>query len=145
MIGPGMLTVSGLLARIRRLSYPPVTLEEIQRELGRATAHIIAAMRQLKEELKMANDTLDRLVQEVEETRGAIASAVVYIKGVPGLVRQAVDDALANNPGLDLGVLQTLADDLDASQAELVTAIQTGSEPQPAPEPEQPADGGTEP
>lgn len=57
---------------------------------------------------------LSKLTQEVRETRGAIESAKATLAGVAHAIRQYKTDQVA---------LDKLADDLDAMQGELATAI----------------------
>lgn len=59
---------------------------------------------------------LDRLTNEVSETRGALQSAIVLIQGF----KAALDAAIAaGNPA----ALEALSDSLDEGQAELAAAV----------------------
>ncbi len=72
------------------------------------------------------------LVEEVNQSRGLIASMATFVRGVPALVRQAVQEALAANPGLsaeDLSALTEAADSLDAGQADILSAMQANQVP----------------
>jgi type II secretory pathway component PulM len=66
---------------------------------------------------------LDALTREVEETRTVADSAIVLLKNLAQMIRDNVGNA---------GALTKLANDLDAKQAELATAI---TENTPAEEP----------
>jgi len=57
---------------------------------------------------------LDRLTAEVAETKTVIDSALVLIRSIPQLIRDA---------GTDPAALKALADELDAKQAELAAAV----------------------
>lgn len=69
---------------------------------------------------------LDRLKKEVAETRGVAASAVAALTAIPQLIRDAVAAAVEKANG-DASVVEaemtTLADDLDAAQADIAGAI----------------------
>jgi len=76
---------------------------------------------------------LDPLTAEVTETVGVIQSAITLINGIAGRIQDAVDAALAANPGVDLAALETLRTDLDASSSALAAAVaaNTPADPQP--------------
>lgn len=57
---------------------------------------------------------LDRLTQEVAETKGAADSAIALLTGLGDYIRANVSDQAA---------LNALADDLDAKQAEIAAAV----------------------
>lgn len=59
---------------------------------------------------------VDRMKQEVAETRGAIESGIAFIKSLIQKIRDLRDDPAA---------LTALADDLDAQQKALAEAIAT--------------------
>lgn len=71
----------------------------------------LAIINQNVEDMQM---DITRLTREVEETRGAIDSAVKLIKETANAIRQYKTDQVA---------LEKLADDLDASQNALASAI----------------------
>lgn len=100
------------------------TLENHLTEQRRQLMEIKAALKRAEENYMAENPVIQRIVDEVEQTRGAVASAVVFIKAVPDMIRQAVTEALATNPGADLSRLEGLAESLDAAQSELTAAMQ---------------------
>lgn len=57
---------------------------------------------------------LDRLTQEVLDTKGAADSAIALLTGLGDYIRANVSDSAA---------LNALADDLDAKQAEIAAAV----------------------
>ena len=76
------------------------------------------------------HEQVERLLREVSETKGQNASILKFIKGVPMLIRNAVDEALAANPSLtpeDLAAFTAAADDLDNGQQEISAAIEENS------------------
>lgn len=86
----------------------------------------------LIERNKFMNEQLARLLKEVSETKGQNASILAFARGVPDLVRKAVDAALAANPSLtpeDLAAVSQAADDLDAGQQEIAAAINANPAP----------------
>jgi hypothetical protein len=86
---------------------------------------------QLTQGIAEMSAALDRLTAEVTEVKGVAASATAALQAVPGLIRQAVADALANGPDAAAmeASLNSLADDLDASIAPLAQAIQANPGP----------------
>lgn len=72
----------------------------------------------------LMSEALDRIKREVAETRGVANSAIQAFSSIPQLIRDAVAEANANGGSLDQA-LNALADELDASQADLALAIQT--------------------
>jgi hypothetical protein len=123
-------------------------IEALQPALRKALVPVLDALSGVSNNLKnqertMAEvkDLIAKLTREVAETRTLIGSAVAFIQGVPGLIRAAVEEALAANQNLtpeDLVAVSDAADQLDAGQAELTAALTSGTEepPAPAPEPE---------
>ena len=86
-----------------------------------------------------AEAALEKLTTEVSETRTVIASAVTYIKGVPGVVQAAVDEALATAGLNDLTPEQEaafagIATSLDEGQQEVIAAL-TENTPTKPPQP----------
>jgi chromosome segregation ATPase len=119
-------------------------LTERHDALDAKLTRIIDAQARAEEEQMAQNEAVQRLVQEVAETRGQVNSMVTFVRGVPDLVRAAVQEALAANPALspeDLAAITQAADDLDAAQGEIVSALNANSggaepsEPEPAPAP----------
>ena len=96
-------------------------------------------------------EILDRIEREGQETKdqieqllSTVQSAVTAIAAFPARVREAVDEALRNNPGADLGALTSVADELDAEQARmdsakeaLQAALDTANQVEQGPEPGQ--------
>lgn len=72
---------------------------------------------------------LAKLTTEVAETRGAIASAVTYIKGVPALI-QAVRDELDLSPDQE-ATFDAFVASMDAGQQEVIDALSTNPTPAP--------------
>jgi hypothetical protein len=132
-------------------------LQRVKEKLGRVLTN------QARQEKRMATaqETIDRLVAEHAESRAEIGetltsvqAAVALIQDFPNKVRTAVEEALRNNPGVDLSAVTAVADELDAQQGALDTAQQAldaavaaaqaptttpepiEPEPSPAPEPE---------
>lgn len=112
---------ASILLRLISLEQRVMSLQSEQR---RSLNEIRTALKRAEENQMATNPVIQRLVDEVEQTRGAVASAAVFIRSVPDLIRQAVTDALATNPGADLSNLEGLAESLDAAQAELTSAMQ---------------------
>lgn len=84
------------------------------------------------ERISKMEANLARLLKEVSETKGQNASILAFARGVPDLVRKAVDAALAANPSLtpeDLAAVSQAADDLDAGQQEIAAAINANPAP----------------
>lgn len=76
------------------------------------------------------NETILRMLREARETKDVLASAAVFIRGVPGLLREAILKALDANKNLteaDLAEMAAIADELDAGQAVIVAAIAEGT------------------
>jgi transcriptional regulator of heat shock response len=123
----------------------PEELRKISRQLRR----VLENQQRQEELMSTQQEVLDRIQREVAESRAetaetltAIQSAVAYIQSVPQLVREAVDAALAANPGADLTPLTQLADDLDQQQGQLDqaqlglnAALSTSQAPPPEIEP----------
>jgi hypothetical protein len=89
-----------------------------------------SALADLREEIATMNEVLGRLLTETRETRGKLDSATTFIRGVPELIRAAIEKALRDNPSLsaeDLAAISAAADDLDAGQAEIDAAIAEGA------------------
>lgn len=106
-----------------------------------ATDRILRALRRLEGEVNEMKEVVDRLVKEVQETRGQVASMAAFVRGVPELVRAAVSEALATHPGLnpeDLVAISTAADELDAAQAEILAAMGVVAPQEPVSEPAEP-------
>jgi hypothetical protein len=95
------------------------------------TDRILASLEQLHLRGGVMADELARLIQEVAETKTVMQASAVLIKK---LAQQIRDNA--GNPA----ALKALADDLDAQQAELGSAIteNTPAEEPPAEEPANP-------
>jgi hypothetical protein len=82
------------------------------------------------------NEHVTRLIDEVAQTRGQVASIAAFVRGVPDLVRAAVQEALAANPGLnpeDLAAITSAADELDAAQSEILAAMESTRPASPTP------------
>lgn len=135
----------------------PGALRGISRQLERVLSH----QHTQEESMATLQEAIDRLAQdftahkaETAQLLTGVQSAVAFIQGVPAMVRKAVDDALAANPGADLTPLTQMAADLEAEQPQLdaaqlalngaLTAAQTPvqtptgtgtTEPAPAPTP----------
>jgi hypothetical protein len=136
----------------------PLALERLLRSQH---LQILAALQRVKEQQMALTEQVRHLVEEVNQSRGLVASMATFVRGVPALIRQAVQEALAANPGLsteDLAALSQAADDLDAGQADILSAMQanqvagenTGVPPERTEmggtvEPVQPQEGGVVP
>lgn len=123
-------------------------LQRVEEKLGRVLTN------QARQEKRMATaqETIDRLVREHAESRAEIGetltsvqSAVALIQDFPNKVRAAVEEALRNNPGVDLSAVTAVADELDsqqgalnAAQEALDAAVAAATAPAPAPEPVEP-------
>lgn len=92
-------------AIIERLEHQHTLLHEIN---GRIT-HMSAA--------------LDRLTQEVADSRSATQSLITLVEGLAQQIRDNVDDSDA---------LNKLADDLDAQQQEIAAAVTANTSPDTA-------------
>lgn len=72
---------------------------------------------------------IDELTQEVAEEETIIDSAIVFIKGVPGLIQTAVDAALAQGATpSQLAQITALKDKLDAKGKAIEAALQPPTE-----------------
>ena len=125
-------------------------LSRLERKVDRFRSEQQHHHSQQEENMSQVRDALEHLRREVVETRGAMNSAIAFIKGVPGLIRAAVVEALDANPDLteeDLAAITEAANTLDSSQGDLVEALNAnsgdGQQPatpappvEPAPEPE---------
>jgi chromosome segregation ATPase len=83
----------------------------------------------LKERIRRMSAALDRLTQEVAETRSVNDSLLTLLAGLSEQIR--------DNAGNE-DALNDLADQLDAEQTRLAAAVEEnsgGGEPQPEPEP----------
>lgn len=74
------------------------------------------------------SEGLNRIVREVAEMRGVAASAVLALSSVPQLIRDAVTAAVGDAAALE-SKLNELADQLDATQADLAGAINANPGP----------------
>jgi hypothetical protein len=93
---------------------------------------ILKALKGIKEQQMALTQQVAHLIEEVNQSRGLVASMATFVRGVPALVRQAVQEALAANPGLspdDLSALTEAADSLDAGQADILSALQSNQVP----------------
>jgi len=98
-----------------------------------------------------AQEIIDRVAREVAESKAetqqtlaGIQKVLTYMVRIPDIVRKAVEDALAANPGADLSALTQVAEELDAQQAEMdaaQTAIDAALESAPAAPPVEPESG----
>lgn len=79
-----------------------------------ALAGIQQSLHNINQRLHPMSAALDRLTQEVSETKSAIQSAITLIQGLAQQIRDNVDDSAA---------LTALADDLDAQQTSLAQAV----------------------
>lgn len=114
------------------------TLDHVLRRLDKSlrlqeesSRQILDALRRAKEQQMALTEQVRHLVEEVNQSRGLIASMATFVRGVPGLIRQAVNEAVAEG-GLspeDLAAISQAADDLDASQAEILSAMQANAVP----------------
>lgn len=102
--------------------WDPEALAAIRRKLDR----VLNQLKRQEESMATAQEALDQITREIEESRAEVAETleavqktVTFIQGVPALVRTAVDEALANNPGADLSALTQLAAELDRQQGQL--------------------------
>lgn len=98
------------------------TTEVLLNRVGR----LITQLDRQERQMSQVTNALDRLKKEVREERTVLDSAIAYIKGVPDVVRKAVEDALAANPGLsaeDLGAITDAADELDKGQQDVIAAL----------------------
>lgn len=93
-------------------------------EINRKLEHNHELLHQIKEGMLIMSAALDRLTQEVAETKTAVASVLTL---VAGLAQQIRDNA--ENPA----ALEALADDLDASQKEIADAITANTPETPTP------------
>jgi 50S ribosomal subunit-associated GTPase HflX len=73
-------------------------------------------------ELKKMSEALDRLTNEVEQSRAATDSVLTLVQGLADQIREAVDNE-------DDDALIALADDLDEQQARIAEAV-TANTPQ---------------
>ncbi len=72
----------------------------------------------------MPNPALDAIIAQVQATDEVLASATLYIKGVPGLIDAAVAKALQNGAtAAELQPLTQLSADLKAKSQETTDAI----------------------
>ncbi len=100
-------------------------LERIQASLDR----VLLNQRTQERRMSEAQEILDRVAREVaeskaetQETLTAVQKVLAYMVRIPDIVRKAVEDALAANPGADLSSLTQVAEELDAQQADLNNA-----------------------
>lgn len=90
-----------------------------------------ARMERMEGKMATNQEILDRLVTEGAETAAKLdqllasnEAARADIATFGDRLKQAVADAIANNPGIDLTAAAKVADDLDALQARMETARQ---------------------
>jgi chromosome segregation ATPase len=90
-----------------------------------------ARMERMERQMATNQEILDRLVAEGTETTAKVdlllasnEAARADIATFGDRLKQAVADALAANPGIDLTAAAKVADDLDALQARMETARQ---------------------
>ena len=91
-------------------------------ELNQKLEHLHELMHQIKERLITMSAALDRLTQEVSETKDAVASVLALVQGLADQIRNNSDDPAA---------LEKLADDLDAAQQEIAAAVAANTPAQP--------------
>ncbi len=76
----------------------------------------------------MANKVIDDLIDEITEVEGVVDSAVVYIEGVPALIKAAVDAAISNGATAEeLAPVSALGAELKAKGAALKSAIEANA------------------
>jgi chromosome segregation ATPase len=91
-------------------------------ELNQKLEHLHELMHQIKERLIVMSAALDRLTQEVSETKDAVASVLALVQGLADQIRDNAEDPAA---------LNKLADDLDAAQQEIAAAVAANTPAQP--------------
>ena len=106
----------------------PLALARIGPLLTAHSKAVTSLLNLLQEYLKMAAE-IDALTTEVTETVGIIQSAVTLINGISARIQEAVDAALAANPGADLTPLVALTTDLNASSEALAAAVTANTPP----------------
>lgn len=90
-------------------------------ELKRMLEHNEWLLHRILERIATMSAALDRITQEVAETKTAIDSALTLIAGLAQQIRDLSTDPAA---------LNALADELDAKQAEIAAAV-TANTPTP--------------
>jgi hypothetical protein len=93
---------------------------------------VLSKISTLSRKGSVMNAAVEKLVQEVSESRTVVDSAVVLIGGL----KAALDEAIANN---DMSALEALAADLDSQQAALAQAVQANTPAAPVDVPVNPA------
>ena len=93
------------------------TLRTVSLEVSRLTMLVNLQI----ERINVMSAALDRLTQEVAETKTAVESAITLIDGLADQIRDLKDDPAA---------LEALADELDAQQAAIAAAV-TANTPTP--------------
>ena len=80
------------------------------------------------------NQAILDLRDEVTQTVGIAASAAAIIRGIPGVVQAAIDQALADGASQEVvDILTGLKADLDAASSDLEAAVLANSPPPPNP------------
>jgi hypothetical protein len=78
----------------------------------------------------MAAPILGVLIDEVTQAQGVMASATVFINGVPGLIAAAIEQALRNGATeTELAPLTALEAELEAQRTALAAALAANSPP----------------
>lgn len=98
--------------------------QDFHREFDAIKAQLAGLIRQGERNMTAIGDALATLVTEVQETKGAVDSALVFIQGLKDQI-QSLIDAGAVTPAQ----LQDLASQLDAKQQEIAAAITTNPAP----------------
>ena len=114
-----------------RIPPPPVITARVLAHLVERADTAHQQLERMERQMATTQEILDRLVTEGAETTAKVDqllasndAARADIATFGDRLKQAVADALAANPGIDLTAAAKVADDLDALQARMETARQ---------------------
>ncbi len=85
---------------------------------------ILGAIESIRQEMKMQKETFDKILAEVKETRGLVSSLIALVQKFSAAVKAVKDDPEE---------VAKLVEEFDASQAEMVAAIQANPAPNDPP------------
>lgn len=93
---------------------------EMLMRIYQLSEHKHELLHEINGRVKTMSAALDRLTQEVAQTKDAVASVLTLVDGLAQQIRDNIDDSDA---------LNALADDLDAQQKDIADAVTANTPP----------------
>lgn len=106
--------------------------------VGLAMWRITRAVETLSTEIKNMNAQIQKIVDDTAAIKTVAQSATNVLNAIPQMIKDAVAQALANNPTLtpdDLAAVTQVATDLESTAGALATAVTANTPAAPAPTP----------